>query len=137
MYKDTNKIKFIAKNTLNSEVYASSVYALSLLRNEEALKAVIEVYGKHNNNDIGYFALISNQKLILNMLDNNQSKENLLDAIKASELINLHAALDKLQEIANSNSDSEVRSKANDAFNKINNIPRSAFPSNADKWEDE
>lgn len=135
-YKDVNKIKSVAKNTLDSEVYASSVYALGLLRNEEALKAVIEVYGKHNNSDIGYYALTSNQKLILSMLNNNQSKENVLVAIKASELINHHAALEKLQEIANNNLDSEVRNKASIAFNKINESPRSAFPSNADKWED-
>lgn len=135
-YNDTNKIKDIAKSTLDPEVYASSVYALGLLRTEESLKAVLEVYGKHNNSDIGNGALTMNQKLILNMLDNNQSKENILDAIKASELIGLHSALDKLQEIVDNNADSELRIKASDASNKINEIPRSAFPSNADKWED-
>lgn len=132
-YNESNKIKDIAKSTLDPKVYASSVYALGLLKN---VKAVLEVYGKHNNSDIGNGALLMNEKLILNMLDNNQSKENVLDAIKASELISLHSALDKIQEIANNNSDSELRTKANDAFNKINEIPRSAFPSNAHKWED-
>ncbi|MGF7046442.1 hypothetical protein J2T13_000918 [Paenibacillus sp. DS2015] len=130
------KIEQIAKNTLDPKVYASSVYALGLLRNEESLKSILEVYGKYNNSDIGNGALIMNEKLILNMLDNNQSKDNVLYAIKAAELISLHSALEKLKEISNHSLDSELRTKAIDAFNKINEVQRSAFPSNTEKWED-
>ncbi|MVO99694.1 HEAT repeat domain-containing protein [Paenibacillus lutrae] len=136
VYSDVKKIKTIASTTSDPKVYASSVYGLGLLSNEEALKAVLEIKDKHNNRDIVHYALISNQKLILNLLANDQSKDSLLTAVQAAEVSTLHSALDKLQEIARNNPDKEVRDKAEQAIKTINATPKSSVPSNAEKWED-
>lgn len=135
-YDNISQIKELSLTTQDPEVYGTMVYALGLINSEEAVKAIVSVYGRFNNRDIGNYALESNQKTILSMLDVNKPNETIVTGITAANLAKLPCATDNLQALITYGPTQEIRNKAQVALNEINATPKSAFPSNSNKWED-
>lgn len=128
-----NNLENLAATTQDPEIYASTVYALGIIGGQDAVKAVISLYGKYDNADIGNFALLSNQKTILSMLDLKQSEETISVGITAANLINLHSSTELLQQIADNSKNQKLQNDAIAALNKIKNAPKWK---NSNKWED-
>ena len=107
-----------------------------LIKDEESVKAILEVYGKFNNADVANYGLRANEKTILGMLDITKTPDTVLSGIKAARLIELHSAVDKLQFILTNAPTELSKNEAQLALNEINANPGSAFPLNSAKWED-
>lgn len=134
-FKDIVKMKDLANKTQDPEVYATTVNSLGLLQTQEAVKAIVEIAGKHNNPEIAGYALMQNQAKILEMLALSQGKDTMLAGIAAVELIQLHSAVEKLEAIVTSTPDAKIRSKAQQVLAVIKATPQLGVPSNAHKWE--
>ncbi|WP_349408977.1 hypothetical protein [Pseudalkalibacillus sp. SCS-8] len=132
---DKEKIKAIASNTTNSEVYDSTVYALGIQGGVKGVKSLLSLYGQGDDHIVKY-SLISNKKTILSMLNLNQTNEIISNGIKAAQIIKLHSAVNKLELIVENATDITLQKNAESALAEIMATPKSKFPSNSPKWED-
>jgi hypothetical protein len=114
-----DNIKNIAETTDNYEVYGSAIYALEISGGIEEIKAIVSVYGAHNNVDICYGALRKNKKTILSMLSLEQPKETIIYGIKAAKLADMPSAISYMNEIKSNTKDKEILNEIKSAIDTI------------------
>ncbi|MDP8232148.1 MAG: hypothetical protein P9L91_05700, partial [Candidatus Zophobacter franzmannii] len=124
-------LKTISESTNDPKLHSSSIYALGLIGNSEAIRIIVNNYGKHNNERISRVGIKRNQKTILKMLDHKQTINTLNAGIKAAEIGNITAAKAKLNYLASSYSNGSVKRFA---LKVVENLDFQA-KQNA-KWED-
>lgn len=127
--ENLDKIKIILEETNDPEVYASSIYALGLTEEPEAIKIIVDNYDKFNNSHIGDNALEKNKTTITNMLKTVQSVHLVSAGIKAATILKFEEFLPSLEQLQYS----EVIDKQT-LENIINEIKVDLKQSNP-KWE--
>ncbi|MFZ3171570.1 MAG: hypothetical protein WA118_06275 [Carboxydocellales bacterium] len=129
------QLRNLAETTKDADLFGSTVYALGLTTGSEAVNTIVSTYGKFGNESIARFSLIRNQKIILSMLDINQSDELVSAGIKAAEKIKLQSSIVLLENIAVNSRNQELRNAAKIAAEEIKTSPEQ-LPDNFYKWED-
>ncbi|MCP4549391.1 MAG: hypothetical protein GY835_23295 [bacterium] len=130
-------IREITTTTDNPEVYGSSVYALGLIGNRDAVLALVLAFGRHGNERTGTNALRKNYQTILSMLDPDQRQDHLRAAIAAAQLIGLPGSREKLEILADSELSPELRRQASEALSNLNDEEISLTRELLKKLEDE
>lgn len=129
------QLRNLAETTTDADLFGSTVFALGLTTGPEAVNTIVSTYGKFGSESIARFSLIRNQKIILSMLDLNQSYEILSAGIKAAEIIKLRSSIGLLEDIAVNSRNPELRNAAKIAAEEIKTSPEQ-LPDNFYKWED-
>lgn len=128
----TKLLSKIAKETNNKEVYGSTIFSLGIVGGPDAVKAIVDNYGRFGDDLSCNSALKRNYKSIISLIDLNQPIENITVGIKAAKYAGLTPAIDALQLIVNNSPDKNIVNQAQDAINYIKSNPAT---DNYHKWE--
>ena len=118
-------LRAIASETSDEELYGGTILSLGIYGGTNAVEAVMDNYGRFDNNPICKSALKQNYKTILSMLNLGQPKDVILMGISASELAGLTPAIESLEKIAVNSDDQILKSKSLEAIEYIKNNPTS------------
>lgn len=123
----------IAAETDDEELYGSTIFSIGICGGTEAVKSIINNYGRFEEEPLCNSALKRNYKPILSMLDVNQSKDILLCGISAAESAGITPAIESLEIISVNTQDEEIKEKSLKAIEYIKSNPSSE---NYEKMED-
>jgi len=128
----TQKLREIANKTQNKDVYGSTIFSLGIIGSSDAVIAILDNYGRFEDNLSCDSALKRNYKTIISMINLNQPQKNIVLAIKAAKVAGLTPALEALEQIVASSQDQSLINIAKDAISYIKSNPAS---DNYQKWE--
>ncbi len=131
--KHIDKLIQIMQNTNDRDIYTSTVYALGLIRDKNAVKAIMQNYGRFNDPYIEKGALNMNRKTVISMLEPDQPQEIIMAGIAAAEILKYEDFIPALQIHAGNSADKALQNKAAAALKQISKDPRKSNP----KWDDD
>jgi hypothetical protein len=129
------QIENIARSTDSPEVYASSMYALGIIGNTDAIVALVSVFGRHGNERIGGAALRKNQRTMMLMLDPDQPADLIETGLAAVRLSTVQGVKKNLQKLTTSGPTEEIRFKAAEIIKELYKKENSTDEKLLNKWD--
>jgi hypothetical protein len=122
-HKYISKLKTIAENTENNEVLGSTIYALGLIGDKDAIKAIISNKEKVEETEIRA-SLKRNEDTIISMLDVNNEESDIVTGIKAAKILKYETFIEPLLLVLSSNKvGQETKELAQETLNIIKENP--------------
>ena len=126
--KYIKEMELIVKNTNDPEIYASTMAALGEIREQEALKVIIQNYGRFSDRYNSPINLAMNHKIILSMLSAAQSQEEINLAVKIAGILRYNEYIEPLKLIASKSTDDELRQEIFEVIDQIIKDPMKRNP---------
>lgn len=129
------QMREIAMTTESQDLFASTIYALGLVRTLDAVEAIVEASKRSGSEHIIRFALKNSQRVVLQMLAMDQPTNVVESGIQAARLAEVSAARPLLSILSNSYPEPEIRKMAQEtiavlpAFTELESTQQR-------KWED-
>jgi len=125
-------LKKIAITKNNNETYQSTIYALGLIGNIDAICAIADAYQKYGSEPIIRSAFRKNGKIILLMLDPANDDYTISCGLKAVKIGRISTAKELIESIAMNSKNKSLRDEAGNILDEIDTYEVNAIQY---KWE--